>query len=92
MGTAAVPIFYGTYSPPTIATGIAAGWSGAGKSASANGSVITTNGTALDTTFSSAYLGRRSDGLHVNGWYDELVIYPFRPTDAALVAKAVAYT
>lgn len=74
---------------PLPAFGVAAGWDGSGKAGSHNGSAIATSATALDATFTSAFLGRGS--AFASGWYDELVLYPFRPASAALVAKAVAF-
>ena len=42
-----------------------------------------------------AYLGRAtnvySGAQYGDGWYDELVIWPFRVANAALQAKAVPY-
>jgi hypothetical protein len=71
------------------AFGTAAGWDGAGKAGSYNGSVIATSAVTHDATFTSAFLGRGSG--FANGWYDEFVLYPFRPSSASLVAKAVAF-
>jgi hypothetical protein len=74
---------------PLPAFGAAAGWDGGGKAGSYNGSAIATSATPHDATFSSVFLGRGSSFAH--GWYDELVLYPFRPSSASLVGKAVPF-
>ncbi|UVC09034.1 hypothetical protein IHQ71_28675 [Rhizobium sp. TH2] len=74
---------------PLPAFGTAVGWDGAGKAGSYNGAAIATSATPHDATFTSAFLGRGSG--FANGWYDEFVLYPFRPSGASLVAKAVAF-
>jgi hypothetical protein len=77
----------GAVTAPVPAFGLAAGWDAGGKSGSVNGAAAASAAVAHDATFTSAYLGRGS--AFANGWYDELAVYPFRPSDAALVSKAV---
>jgi hypothetical protein len=46
----------------------------------------------LDTNLTSAHLGRAAGGSTLPcGWYDEMLVYPFRPSNAALAGKAVAH-
>lgn len=72
---------------PLPAFGLAAGWGGDGKAGSLNGSVAATSATPHDASFAQAYLGRGSN--FASGWYDELIIYPFRPSGTSLAEKAV---
>jgi len=77
---------------PLAAYGLACGWDGSGRSGSYNGATIQTSATPLDTSLSSAHLGRAAGGSTLPcGWYDEMLVYPYRPSNAALVGKAVAY-
>lgn len=74
--------------------GVAANLDEAGTTLAAGNAISATNASAPKSSyapFSDAYLGRSSTGACSNGWYDQLVIWPFRMTDADLQAKAVAY-
>ena len=86
-------INWGSFTAPMPAHGNTLGWNGSGKSGSYNGSTIVTDAVAMDATLSSAFLGNDSGGTSpANGWYDRLIVYPFKPTDASIVSKAAAYT
>lgn len=77
---------------PLAAYGLACGWDGTGRSGSMNGAAIQTTASTLDTSLATVHLGRAAGGSALPcGWYDELLVYPFRPSNAALVGKAVAY-
>jgi len=77
---------------PLAAYGVACGWDGTGRSGSLNGGAIQTVASALDTSLTTVHLGRAAGGSALPcGWYDEMLVYPFRPSNAALTGKAVAY-
>ena len=74
--------------------GVAVNLDEAGTALAAGEVISGTNASATKSSyapFSDAYLGRSSTGAYSNGWYDQIVIWPFRMTDADLQAKAVAY-
>lgn len=76
---------------PLPVFGICLGWSAAGRSGSYNGGTIATDATVPVTT-GQAFLGRNQTGLFAYGRYDSLTIWPFRATNAAIQAKASAYS
>lgn len=80
-----------TTTTPTPAIGVAAAWDASGKAISFNGSTIATDAVVQDASFASAFLGRTSGGVPINGWFDRFAIFPYRPTNAALVSEAAAY-
>jgi hypothetical protein len=76
---------------PLPAFGAALSFGAGGRTMSYNGSAVSITSTVMDAApFTAAYLGRdnTSSGF-ANGWYDELVLYPFRVSDAVLPLKAV---
>lgn len=86
VGNAAVMQIGPNITAPLPAFGVAVAWDGTGKAGSFNGSAAATSPTPHDANFATAGLGRGSG--FANGWYDELVLYPFRLAGASLVAKA----
>jgi hypothetical protein len=76
---------------PLAAFGAALSFGAFGRSMSFNGSAVSTTSTVMDVTpFTAAFLGRDSTSTgFANGWYDELVLYPFRIADAALPQMAL---
>ncbi len=75
---------------PLPAFGICLGWSAAGRSGSYNGGTIATDAT-VPATAGQVFLGRNQAGLFAAGRYDSLTVWPFRASNAAIQAKAVAY-
>jgi hypothetical protein len=76
---------------PTASTGIAFALTAALRRASADGSASGGLSTPVDTSLAKVFLGRTETVANFAGWFDQLMIYPFRMTDASLQAKAVAY-
>ncbi|WP_174804336.1 hypothetical protein [Martelella limonii] len=81
---------------PTPAAGVAASIDRAAplRSAAYNGGSVKSSASSLNAQLDFVYLGRDRDAStdrFANGWYDQLVIWPFRMTDADLQAKAVPY-
>ena len=81
---------------PTSSFGVAISIDRTGpiRSGSYNASPPQSLATQLNATLTKAYIGRdetASPDRFANGWYDQLVIWPFRMTDADLQAKAVPH-
>ncbi len=77
-------------SVPLPPFGVAVAGSAAGRSGTFNGRAPSGDAGAFPE-FERAYIGRNDLGRFGSGWYDQLVIWPFRMTDADLQAKAVPY-
>lgn len=75
--------------------GAAVSSDGSGTRLAANASSVAYNPAATKSSyggFTAPLLGRSASGPYFSpGWYDQLVIWPFRMTDADLQAKAVPY-
>ena len=81
-----------TVAAPLPGFGIAAGWDGSTLSGSYNAGAVQSRSGMQEAVLSTAYLGRNETAIaFAAGWYDQLMIWPFRMTDADLQAKAVAY-
>lgn len=76
---------------PLPAFGVCLGWSATGRSGSYNGGTIATDAT-VPATAGQVFLGRNQAGLFAAGRYDSLTIWPFRASNAAIQAKAGAYS
>lgn len=76
---------------PVPSFGAAFGWSEDEMSGSYQGGVVQSNPETQEAGLSQVYLGRNATGNFANGWYDQLVIWPYRITDADLQARAVSY-
>lgn len=76
---------------PLPSFGVAAAWNGSGKAGCYNGGTVQNTAVALDTSLTKSYLGRAESGNVSSGHYDFIAVYPFRMTDAAMPAKAVAH-
>lgn len=74
---------------PIPSFGLSAAWNASGKAASYNGGAVQSNPTALDTVRTDSYVGRGSAFAY--GWYDSIVVYPYRLANSALIAKSPAY-
>jgi hypothetical protein len=71
--------------------GLAGGWDGSGRAGSFGSGTPVSDASVMDADLSAVGLGR-NDGTaaFASGWYDELAIYPFRPSNAALAALSAA--
>ncbi|MBB4122124.1 hypothetical protein [Martelella radicis] len=70
--------------------GFGVAWDGSGRRMSIAGASA---GDAHQPAFTgNVFLGRDNSGNFAPGWYDQLIIWPFRMTNADLAAKAAAYT
>lgn len=78
-------------SPPLPAFGVIVGWDADLFKGCYNASAVQARSGTQETDLSAVYLGRAASGTAPSGWYDQLVIWPFRMTDADLQAKAVSY-
>lgn len=76
---------------PLPAFGLCLGWSAAGRSGSYNGEAIATDAT-VPAAAGQVFLGRNQAGLFAAGRYDSLTVWPFRASNAAIQAKALAYS
>ncbi|WP_143324352.1 hypothetical protein [Caulobacter sp. FWC2] len=71
--------------------GVACAWDAAGKSLCGNGGTVTSDTAIPHAWATSWYLGTGTAANTADGWYDEVVIYPFRASDAALAQIASKY-
>ncbi len=70
--------------------GFAASWNSGGKAGAIYGQ-LATNAVPMDSNRTSIYLGRSQSITSTNGYYHQLVAWPARPANAALLGKAVSY-
>ncbi|MBB4122902.1 hypothetical protein [Martelella radicis] len=69
--------------------GLGVAWDGSGRRISAAG--ISAEDAHQPAFTGNVFLGRDQTGNFAPGWYDQLIIWPFRMTDEDLAAKAVSY-
>ncbi|MAU22534.1 MAG: hypothetical protein CMH13_18725 [Martelella sp.] len=87
----AATLSLGAVSTPLPSFGVAVGYHGAGKRGSYNGDSVLADTVAIDADLTAALIGRDSAGNFARGWYYQLVIWPFRMTDADLQTRALPY-
>ena len=61
------------------------------KRGSFNSEAVVSNAFPLDSGFEEVFLGRDGAGRFAPGWFDKIVIWPFRMTDEDLQTKAEPY-
>lgn len=76
---------------PLPAFGLTVSLSGTTISASYQEGAIQSRNDAQQANLTTVYIGRNGAGSAAPGWYSQLVIWPFRMTDADLQAKAVPH-
>lgn len=90
IGHASPLVIAGSLTAPLADFGLAGGWDGTGRAGAYGGGTAVQDASAIDADFASARLGR-NDGTSAfaPGWYDEIAIYPFRPSNTALAGLSV---
>lgn len=93
LGYGSSSIGFGNVTTPLPAFGAAFGYSATGKAGSYNGLTAQDSANPIDTNRSRVFLGRGVGGgsQTANGLYDQLTVWPARPTNAALKSKALPY-
>jgi hypothetical protein len=91
IGHASPLVIAGSLTAPLPDFGITAGWDATGRAGAYGGGTAQQDASVIDADLSSARLGR-NDGTaaFAAGWYDELAIYPFQPSGAALATLSTA--
>ncbi|AJY47031.1 phage head spike fiber domain-containing protein [Martelella endophytica] len=79
------------YEAPTPSMGVGVSWDTNGKSGALDGFAPVSTSSTQEAELAPSFLGRNATGYYAQGWYDQLVIWPFRVTDDDLQAKAVPY-
>lgn len=80
----------GSFTMPLPSFGTMGAWSSAGKAISYNSTAVSSDAVALDSNVTDMYLGRAAAAFG-QGWYDQLVTYPFRIANSNLPGKAIPY-
>lgn len=93
VGPGSLRSFYSGIASPTPSFAVTLGWSAdeTRGACSENGALVDLGAGLNAGNFSTVYLGRNAAGNFANGWYYQLVVWPFRMTDADLQAKGVSY-
>lgn len=90
-GATAIPAILGSGSMLT-GFGAAVSLSASGTVISGNGSSVNSSATAKSTyNLTTAFLGKDAGGGGSYTWFDQLIIYPFRATNAEVQRLAAAY-